>query len=440
MALKISGKDGFYGWVNLGVMFVFNIVVFCFVLNAFGFCLPYWVKEFGWSRAAISGAQTLCLVLTGLVAPMAGFFLMKHGARKAMVLGNILTAAGLLFTAFQTHLWQLYLWSGVLIGVGMSFGGMLAMMTVTNNWFIMKRSVAMSISMASMGLNIVLGPFLMSLIDEIGWRRSYIFVAGLTFIFCVVVPGLLVKNKPEDIGQVPDGPVSKKAEGGNSRAGVYKHLYKTPVDFTAREALKTRTLWLLTLYGTLQFFCINALMPHQVAFLYDLGISSTTAARAVGILTAVMSISSLGIGFLGLRINMRYLATASVVIGMMGFGTILAAKSLSMVILYCVILGVGFGIQGIAMGNLFPDYFGRSEFPKIMGFTTPLTTIGSSLGGPIAGFIRDTTGSYIGAFELCLGLMVVCFVCIVFAKPPLHPSLKGRVQAEKLEAEAISLD
>ncbi len=438
MALKISGKDGFYGWVNLAVMFVFNIVVFCFVLNAFGFCLPYWVKEFGWSRGSISGAQTVSLVLTGLAAPVVGIFLMRQGARKAIVIGNILTAASLLLVSFQTSIWELYLWSGVVMGIGMSMGGMLAMMTVTNNWFIMKRSLAMAISMGAMGLNILIGPFLMSMINQFGWRQSYRGIAILIFVFCVVVPGILVRNRPEDIGQVPDGPASKRESLQTHENVLYQNLDKTKVDFSAREALKTRSLWLLTIYGTVQFFCINALMPHQVAFLFDLGIAPNTAAMASGLLTAVMSISSLGIGFLGLKFKMRSLATVSIVVGMLGFGTTLIAQSLPAVIAYCIILGIGFGIQGIAMGNLFPDYFGRKEFPKIMGYTTPVTTIGSSLGAPIAGYIRDSTGSYLPAFQVCLIMLVLGFLCIIFAKPPVHPSLKDNTKPARLETETVS--
>jgi MFS family permease len=321
--------------------------------------------------------------------------------------------------------------------LGMSMGGMLAMMTVTNNWFIMKRSIAISIFMSSMGLNIVISPFLMSMINRVGWRRSYLTVAAIAFVLCVVIPALLVRNKPEDIGQVPDGPVPLKTERSKPGKNPYKNLYKTPVDFTAKEALRTRSLWLLTLFGTIQFFCINGLMTHQIAFLFDLGISPNTAAMASGILMAVMSISSLGIGFLGLRFKMRSLAIASILIGIVGFAAILAARSLLLVIVYCVILGIGFGINGIAMGNLIPDYFGRTEFPKIMGFTTPLTTIGSSVGAPIAGFIRDATGSYIPAFQICLGMLFLAFLCIVFAKPPLHPSLKEKAQAEKRQPEPV---
>ena len=139
---------------------------------------------------------------------------------------------------------------------------------------------------------------------------------------------LLVKNKPEDIGQVPDGPVSKRVQSEPGK-DLHKNVYKTPVDFTAKEALRTPSLWLLTIYGTVQFFCINALMPHQIAFLFDLGISSQTAALAAGVLTAVMTITSLGIGILGLRFNMRILAMISILIGLAGFGTIMAAQVLS---------------------------------------------------------------------------------------------------------------
>jgi MFS family permease len=71
-----------------------------------------------------------------------------------------------------------------------------------------------------------------------------------------------------------------------------------------------------------------------------------------------------------------------------------------------------------------------------MGFTTPVTTIGSSLGAPIAGFIRDATGSYLPAFQVCLVVLALGFVCILLAKPPLHPSLKPKPKT--LETELVT--
>jgi MFS family permease len=189
-------------------------------------------------------------------------------------------------------------------------------------------------------------------------------------------------------------------------------------------------MWLLVGYGTLQFLVMGALMTHQITFLLDIGISRPMAAMAGGIFGAVMGAAQLGIGFLGLRFKMHTLAVASIVIGIAGYVIILFTPSLAAanlyggVILYNIFLGTGFGIQSIAMGNLIPDYFGRSEFPKMMGYTMPITTFISAFGAPVAGYIRDTTNSYIPAFQLSLAVMVLALFCIIFAKPPVHPSLK----------------
>ena len=206
MALKMLSKDGFYGWVNLAVMFFFNIAVMLMMM-AFAFFLPYWVKEFGWSHGLASGAQMLSIILTGIAAPMVAIFIMKKGTRLAIVTGNILCVAGLLMLAYQSHIWQLYLGFGVLLGLGMSIGGMLAGMTVINNWFVMKRPAALSISMASMGFSgAIVQPSMAAMIDSIGWRNTYLVIAAIAFLFCVVVPGLFLRDKPEDLGQVPDEP------------------------------------------------------------------------------------------------------------------------------------------------------------------------------------------------------------------------------------------
>ncbi len=109
-----------------------------------------------------------------------------------------------------------------------------------------------------------------------------------------------------------------------------------------------------------------------------------------------------------------------------------------MMIVYAVVFGISMGIQFIAIGNLYPDYFGVSEFPKIMGYTMPFNTFISALGAPVAGYIRDKTGSYVPAFRVLLVLLAVSFFCIIFAKPLVHPSLKGKVRVHEPEAQPAS--
>ena len=251
MTSRLKSADGFYGWVNLVVMFFFNIV-FMMMMLSFALFLPSWVKEFSWNLGTMSLAQSVTMILTGLAAPMVGIFIMKKGVKMAIIFGNLLTIAGLIFVSFQQHIWQLFLGYGVLVGFGISVGGMLAMMTVINNWFIMKRSIALAVSMASMGISgTVMTPSLMGMIHTVGWRNTYLIIAAIVLTLSVIVPAIFLKNKPEDMGQVPDGPVSAKPEKADAEALAYKNVYKTPVDFTAREAIRTRTMWLLVGYGTM---------------------------------------------------------------------------------------------------------------------------------------------------------------------------------------------
>ncbi len=437
MAPKLLGKDGFYGWVNLVVMFFFNVALMPMMM-AFTFFLPFWVKEFGWSRGLASGAQTLSTILMGLAAPLVAIFIMKRGSKRAIVTGNLLSVAGLVLLAFQNHIGQLYLGIGIFLGLGVSLGGMLAMMTVINNWFIVKRPLALSISMASMGFSgVIINPSMMALIEAVGWRNTYLILAVAALVFCVIVPALLLKNKPEDLGQVPDGPVSVESETAGTARPKYKNLYKTPVDFTAREALRTPTLWLLVAYGALRFFVMMAVGAYIIDFQFDIGISGTTAGFIGGVFSAVMGISQLGIGFLGLRFKMHNLVVVAAIFGMAGFSILLFANSVPLMLAYSIVYGISAGIGSVAVGNLFPDYFGRTEFPKIMGYTMPFNTFISGLGAPITGFIRDAAGSYVPAFRILFVLLVVAFFCILFAKPPVHPSLKGKPREEKPEAQLV---
>ena len=424
MKSRLKGADGFYGWVNLVVMFFFNIV-FMMMMLSFALFLPSWVQEFSWSRGDMSMAQAVGLILSGLTAPMVGIFIMKKGVKTAIILGNLLSIAGLIMVSFQQHIWQLFVGYGVLVGLGMSLGGMLASMTVINNWFIIKRPVALSISMAAMGFGgVVFNPLLMTLIDSIGWRNTYLAIAAAAILFCVILPALLVVNKPEDLGQVPDGPDSLTAQKDESTHSVPKNLYKTPVDFTAKEAMLTRTMCLLIGYVVVQFTAMQIMLSHQISFLIDIGFTGTSAAFVGGFFGFMTGTSQLGVGFLGLKIKMHSLAVASVFFGIAGLIIILFAHTMSIVILCNVLMGIGFGIQTIALGNLIPDYFGRTEFPKMMGYTMPFTIVFSAVGSPAAGYIREATGSYIPAFQFAIAALVLGFIFIVFAKPPIHPSLK----------------
>ena len=424
MTDKSSDKQVFYGWINLVVMAGVGAAGGFYIVSL-SYFLPALLKEFGWSAASVSWASTINMIALGLSGPVAGAFIMKFGARRAFALGNTIGFAGFFLLFFHSHLWQLYLGFGLLIGAGAGMGGMLPSTTVINNWFVKRRSLGLGLSLAAGGFaNIFIGPAITAMIQSYGWRSAFLIISFIVLVLGVVIPSILVRNKPEDIGQIPDGYSAEPVEAGRPvrKTGP---TYRTPVDFTNVEAVKTRCLWLLIGYYTLNMLVVNAIMLHQINYLVvNMGIDQMVASWALGLMSCIMAFSQLGTGFLGMRFSMHKIAVTAEIIKIIGIVILVTTDSLSLVFLYMVVLGLSFGGFIVAMMNLIPNYFGVTYYPKIMGFIRIFWAFIGGLGGPIAGFVFDETGSYLPAYKGAIPIAVIGLLCLILARPPVHPSLK----------------
>ena len=428
MSASRTSEKGFYGWVNVAVASIMGITG-GFYMVSFGYLLPFLIKDFGWNRGTASLAATINMIAMGLCGPIAGFFIVKYGARRSIIMGNILGFAGFLLLSYHSQLWELFLGYGLLIGLGAGFGGMLASTTVINNWFVKKRSLALSIFLGSGGAaGMVMGPAIMKLIEKAGWRTTVLTMSFLVLLFAVILPAILIKNKPQDLGQVPDGPDGAKLQSKSQAAVPQRASYRTPVDFTAKEAMRTRSLWLLIAYFCMNMLAMRALMTHQVAYLFDIGISATLAAAALSVMSGVMTLGQFSVGFIGMRYSMHSIAIGGEVLKIIGLVILIFTRSLPFVFVYMIVLGLGFGAVMAATMNIFPNYFGISNYPKIMGFVRLFWAFVGGAGAPLAGFIRDRTGSYLPAFQAAIAVVALGLICLIFAKAPVHPSLKKEPQ------------
>ena len=307
----------------------------------------------------------------------------------------------------------------------------MASTTVINNWFVKKRGMALSIFLGSGGAaGMVMGPAIIKMIETAGWRLTFLIICGMVLIFAIVLPAIFIRNKPQDLGQMPDGPDKTESLTGSMPA-QHRVVYKTPVDFTAAEALRTRSLWLLIAYFSLNMVAMGALMTHQVAYLLDLGIVATLAGFALSVMSAMMTLSQFSVGILGKRYSMHAIAVGGEVLKILGLGILICVNSLPLVFVYMVVLGLGFGAAMAATMNIFPNYFGISNYPKIMGTARLFWAFIGGAGAPLAGYIRETTGSYLPAFRVALVVVAAGLICLIFAKAPVHPSLKEDAAAAR---------
>src|SRR5207244_1182379 len=137
-------------------------------------------REFGWSRALLSSAVSVNLVLYGLVGPFAAALMERFGIRRTVLVSLALICAGVALTSQMRSSWQLVLTWGILVGLGTGTTAMVLGATVVNRWFVSRRGAVMGVLTASTATGQMLFlPFEAHIVEQHGWRAVTLLVASV---------------------------------------------------------------------------------------------------------------------------------------------------------------------------------------------------------------------------------------------------------------------
>jgi MFS family permease len=395
-------ENGFYGWRPLSGAILTFLVGSGIFFYSYGVFLPFMSTEFGWGRAATGGALSVTLLAFGLPSPLIGASISRFGPRLNIILGNSLVGLGLVSMSFATEVWQLYVFFGILVGVGTGFGMYIPCTTVVNNWFVKRQSLAMALLLSAGGMGgFVFPPLVTWLLSSVGWQGTWLTLAAVHFTFTVIVGGLiLVRNRPEDTQQDPHGIRSVETVEPEDSEGRASSTRNDAADWQMRDMMRSPVVWLIaTIYMT-SFFAISTLAAHQVAYLRDLGHSPMTAAFTLSIMTGSILLGRLAFGALGSRYDMRRLVVAFYCIQLTALSILLTAPGLSLIYAYAVLFGLSYGGLGVAAPTLIGAYFGGERFVKVLSIVFPLAIAVEALGPIVAGAIHDLTDTYVAAFAV----------------------------------------
>ncbi len=282
----------------------------------------------------------------------------------------------------------------------------------------------MGFFLASGGIaGFVFPPVISKLISGFGWRWAWFYLAGQHLLLTVILGGILIRNRPEDMGQHPDG-ISESPETPSIEGPVHRPLvYQTASDWTVGEALRTPALWMIIAIFSIILFETNMLTTHQVAYLQDLNFSPLLSATALGLMLGMSVIGRLASGFLGIKFEGRHLAVYFLSSMGLGIVALILARGIFYIYLYSIFTGIGFGGMVVLMPNLFGSYFGRSHYSRIVGWTAPLVTLFSAGSPTLAGLLYDSTGSYSWPFGIAVGLVLFSIVLASLLRPPGLPDV-----------------
>jgi MFS family permease len=317
------------------------------------------------------------------------------------------------------------------MAVGVSMGGFMSIATTVVNWFQRRRATAMGIVHVGMGIGGLFVPVVAWSLSAYGWRTTA-FVSGLLILVVGVPLAQLFRHSPEQYGYLPDGDdpgTVKPASGEASAAGTTapRIFYDDSGDFTARQAMRTTSFWLLSIGHGLGVVVVGTVMVHAVVHMHEgLGYSLQAAASVIAVLTATTIVGNLIGGFVGDRMSKRYLSAGCMLFSGGALVVLALATTFWMVIAFAIIQGLAHGVRGVQMMPLRADYFGRKAIATIMGFSSMIVMWGMTLGPIVAGIMADQLGDYRLAF-IILGVVVAAgSLCFFFARKPPHPSRSRR--------------
>ncbi|NLE95230.1 MAG: MFS transporter [Dehalococcoidia bacterium] len=392
----------------------YRIVAACFIIQiagggafaTYGLFFSDLQSEFGWSRAAISGASSLATLLMGAASILCGRLNDRIGPRIVMVVSGLALGGGYLLMSRLGAVWHLYVAYGLLVGIGMSTQDVVTLSTIAR-WFIARRGMMSGIVKVGTGVGQLLVPLAAAtLIAIYGWRGAYVAI-GLFVLLMLLVGARFLRRDPQSAGLRPfTGRESDAVPVPGGEVGL-----------TLAAGVRTRQFWLVCLSEFTMSFCIMTTLVHLVNHARDLGV----APAAAGALLSVIGASSIAARFL--------LGSASDVIGcrkafsicfgmlFVGLLWLQTAASLWMLVIYAIADGFARGGNFVVISPLMAELFGTRAHGALFGLATFIGTIGGAVGPLLAGRIFDVTSSYSTAFILLSVLMGVGLAATLLLRP-----------------------
>lgn len=402
----------FYGWwITAAAFITFGLSVGVPYYNI-GFFYDYFQRQYGWSRSNITLGFPLAALLTIWIGPLV---IHRLSPRKLILAGTVLTAVALTGFAYMGSALSVYYAFWVLYTIGYILSGPIPHQLIVSNWFRLNRGKAMGIVYVGVGLMGSLGSFLVkSLTDRFNFHIALLVLAGLVLLAWPVVL-LLVKDRPSDIGQNPDGLPQPSQESKVQ-------------SLTFRQLLSTGSFWLLLLGSFCSIGSIGAVNFHMKFVFLDQGFQKGEMADAAWRTASVLILwSSMGgrllIGGLADRFSKKWVMTATYILVAITIPILLAVRPSqeSTIYIFAVLFGFGMGADYMLIPLMAAEQFGVNSLARAMGFILPVNTIAQTWFPYFVSILRENFGNYGVAMGTVLAVAVVGALAIAIL--PRHRDL-----------------
>ena len=363
------------------------------------------LDEFGWGRAAISGAFSLGSLVTGVLGIAAGRITDLIGPRAVSVFGAVLLGLGFILMSFIQAIWQVYLLYGLLMAAGIS-GLWPALISTVSRWFTARRGLMTGIVTSGAGLgSIIFSPLISRLILNFGWRATYL-IMGLIILIVMVSCALLLKREP-----------SRNDILVKDKKTVQDIAPRTKPGLTYSQAVRTSQFWIIALinfvFGYVQFSSIVHIVPYATG----LGISPLSAASLLAVIGAANILGRILAGATSDRVNLRVIFVIVLIFLMISAVCLELSRNLEILYLFSVILGLAYGGASTLQSLMAIEFFGLSSLGVLLGSFGFSIGLGGSAGPVVTGLLFDISGGYTLAFLIFIVVSVLALISTLWLHP-----------------------
>ena len=400
----------FYGWNVVAATFV--MALFTFGLGFYG--LTVYVATLqrlhGWSASTVSAPVTVYYVAGALLTTALGSVYERFGPRLVVVGASVVMAGGIMALGLVTRPWQLY---PVFLVMAVGWGSMsgAAINIILAPWFERRRGLAVSVAFngATLG-GVTVAPVLIPLIAVLGFTRALVIAGLVSFGAVIAVAAAVMRRGPEALGLGPDGEAAPSAVAAPGVAAARRWR---------GDALRTWRFWSVSAPFALGLAAQVGVLTHLVALVTP-AVDAGGAARAVGTTTAAALIGRLLTGIVVDRLNRRAVASATLVIQMLGLAVLTWLPSATAVYVGCALFGLGVGNLTTLPGLILAVEWPRERFSALVGLAVAINQFTFAFGPSLVGVIRDRVGGDALALAACATLQALAAVMILLGpgRPP----------------------
>lgn len=372
------------------------------------FNIPF-VEKFGWDKGAVVFTFSVMIFFFTFSAIFGGRLQDKYGPRKIATIGSILFGAGVILSSTVTEVWQLYLYYGVIAGIGAGFVYVCPVATCVK-WFPDKRGLVTGLAVSAFGVSaLVFKPIALHFIEIASVPGAFLYLGGIYTLLAIISAQFLFLPKENDSSNIEENIIEE-----DNRVNV-----------EPKEMLKQGKFYILAmmyLFGGTACLTVIGLARDIGVDLANITPESATNAVAIislfnaggrllwGAVSDKLGIEkSTGIIYLIMTLSMAYTA----------FGNLEGNR-------YFVVLAfmaISYGGMLTIFPTIMADYYGTKNFGVNYGIIFAVYGLGAVIG--------PMTATAIGLKPTFIASTVLCFIAVIGASYIFTKRKKDNINKEE---------